>query len=39
VQGRGLNGGTWQKVLFTDDFSTHQDWEQVKSPAVCVPGK
>lgn len=39
VQGRGRNGATWQKAVFTDDFSTHQDWHQVNGPAVCVPGK
>jgi hypothetical protein len=38
VQGRGLDGATWQKVVFTDDYSTHQAWHPVKSPSICVPG-
>ena len=38
VQGRGLDGATWQKVVFTDNFAVHEEWHHVNSPAICVPG-
>ncbi len=38
IQGRDANGYTVMKALYTDDYSTLQDWVVIPGPRICVPG-